>query len=352
MSSSDAPTPEGRRFLAWLLASVALLAAAILGITWLLDPYGLLGARGHGTALCTPGIRIDDDRYLKPLLPRLYQPEEILLGSSRARWAFHEEFFTRRTGRRTVNLALNSASLEEIDRLTRQAIADAPVRRVWIGVDFGAFAMPDWAPGRLATLWPIADPEATALRYGLLDPHAMRAGLFALIDPATCRDPVLTPHGFIRGATPYGDSPLPVLPSARQRAAILRHWRFDAPARAAAYAERLARLDALLAFLHQRGVAVILFLTPSHPLYQEMLAEAGLAERRLRWREQVRALAARHGATLLLTDTPAFLDSIRAPGCPADARPVDCLFYDTTHSRPVVGEAIVRAALAQAAPGS
>jgi hypothetical protein len=340
----------GRRFLAWLLATAALLAAAILGITWLVDPYGLLAARGHGIALCTPGIRIDDDRYLKPLLSRLYQPEEILLGSSRARWGFREEYFTRRTGRRIVNLALNSASLEEIDRLARQAIADAPVRRVWIGVDFGAFAMPDRAAGPLTAPWPVADQEATALRYGLLDPHALRAGLRALADPASCQDPVFTPHGFIRGATPDGDSPLPVLPGPRQRAAVLQHWRFDAQALAAAYAGRMARLDALLAFLRQRGVAVVLFLTPSHPLYQAMLAEAGLAARHIRWREEVRALAARHGAMLVMSDTPAFLDSIRAPGCPANARPVDCLFYDTTHSRPVVGDAIVRAALSQAAP--
>ena len=343
--------PEGRRFLVWLLGTIALLAAAILGITWLIDPYGVLAARGHGPALCTPGIRIDDDRYLKPILPRLYQPEDVVLGSSRVRWAFHEDYFTSRTGRRTVNLALNSASLEEIDRLTRQAIADAPVRRAWIGLDYGAFAMPDWAPGRLAVPWAIADPEATALRYGLLDPHAMQAGLLALAAPGSCRDPAFTPHGFVRNATPYGDSPLPVLPTARQRAAVLRHWRFDPPARAAAYAERLARLDALLAFLRQRNVPVILFLTPSHPLYQEMLAEAGLGEQRLRWREEVRALAARHNATLVESDTSAFLDSIRAPGCPAGAPPVDCLFYDTTHSRPLVGDAIVRAALSAPAPG-
>lgn len=342
--------PAGRRFLAWLLATVALLAAAILGVTWLIDPYGVLNSRGHGTALCTPGIRIDDDRYLKPILARLYQPEEIVLGSSRARWAFREEFFTLRTGRRTVNLSLNSASLEEMDRLARDAIAEAPVRRVWIGLDFGAFAMPNWSPGRLSSPWRIADPEATALRYGLLDPNAMRAGLLALADPTSCSDPAFTPHGFVRSATLYGDSPLPILPGARARAAVLRHWRFDAPARAAAYAERMARLDALLAFLRRRGVPVILFLTPSHPVYEEMVAESGLAEHHRRWREEVRGLAERHGATLLMTDTPAFLASIHSPGCPANVPPVDCLFYDTTHSRPAVGDAIVRAALAAAPP--
>jgi hypothetical protein len=250
-----------------------------------------------------------------------------------------------------VNLALNSASLEEIDRLTRQALADAPVRRVWIGLDFGAFAMPDWRQGRLGEPWGIADPELTALRYGLLDPNAMRASLLALADPSSCSDPAFTPHGFVRSATLYGDSPLPILPDARVRAVVIRHWRFDEPARAAAYAERMARLDALLAFLRQRRVPVILFITPSHPVYQEMVAEAGLAERRRRWREEVRGLADRHGATLLFSDTPAFLAAIRAPGCPANVPPVDCLFYDTTHSRPMVGDAIVEAALAAEQPG-
>ena len=56
--------PEGRRFLAWLLGAAALLLAAILGITWLVDPYGLLTARGHGAGLCAPGIRVDEQFYV------------------------------------------------------------------------------------------------------------------------------------------------------------------------------------------------------------------------------------------------------------------------------------------------
>ncbi len=353
MSSSEPAKADGRRFLAWLLGTAALLAAAVLAVAWLVDPYGLLSARsGGGAGLCAPGIRVDDDRYLKPVLIRLRQPEEVVVGSSRALWAFHEESFSRRTGRRTVNLALSAATLEEIDLLVRQAVYEAPVRRVWIGLDFGAFAMPEREPGTLTPLWSVADPDSTALRYGLLDPHALRAGLLALADPESCRDPPFSVHGFARSATPYGHArpALPVLPDARIRAALVQRWRFEDQARAEAYAQRLHRFDALLAFLQERGVQAILFITPSHQTYFSMVGEAGLTGLYRRWRGEVQALAGRNGATLVMSDDPAFLAPLRAPGCPASAPPSECLFYDSTHVRPVVGDAIVAAGLNAAGP--
>lgn len=347
MSSSEPSTPGARRFLAWLLATMALLGVAALGVTWVIDPYGLLAARGLTPAICTPGIRVNDDRFARPALVRLHQPGEILLGSSRALWAFREDSFTGRTGRTIANLSLAGASLEEIDWLARQAIDEAPVRRVWLGMDFGAFAMPERAPATLTPLWAVASPDATALRYGLLDPHALRAGMAALFDPASCADPPFTPHGFPRTATPHGGTPaaLAVLPGARTRADLVRRWRFEERGRAAAYARRMARFEALLATLRRRGVPVILFITPSHPAYDSMLAEAGLGELYRRWRDELRAVAERHGATLVMSDSPAFLAAIRAPDCPAGAPPLDCLFYDATHARPFVGDAIVAAGL-------
>jgi hypothetical protein len=337
-----------RRFLVRFLATAALLACALLALTWLVDPYGLRPAGGGGASLCAPGMKVNDDRYLKPVIARVHWPEEIILGSSRAVWGFSEQSFTARTGRRTANLALSSGSLEEIDLLARQAVADAPVRRVWIGLDFGAFALPGADPPPPARLWPIADPGATALRYGVFDPHAMKAGLLALADPAACRDPPFSALGFARSAGPYGRAPAtrPNLPDPRTRAALVRRWRTEAEAPSPAYADRLARLDALLSFLRSRRVEAILFITPSHPSYHAMVAEAGLSGLYRDWRGAIQARARRPGTILVMSDSPAFLRAVSAPACPARAAPGDCLFYDATHFRPLVGDAIVGAALA------
>ncbi|MEA3047568.1 MAG: hypothetical protein QOJ53_1900 [Sphingomonadales bacterium] len=343
----------GRRFLGWFLAASALLAVAVFALTWLVDPYGLLSARGPRISLCAPGIRVNDDRYLKPVIPRVHQPEEALFGSSRAVWGFAEESFTRRTGRNIANLALSSGSLEEIDLLARRAVADAPLRRAWIGLDFGAFALPGAEPPPLTGIWAIADPGATALRYGLFDPHAMKAGLFALADPAACADPPFSLLGFARNAGPYGRAPSagPSLPDVRTRTALVRRWRLEAMATSPAYADRLARLDALLGFLRSRGVAPILFITPSHPSYHAMVAEAGLGERYRSWRSEVQAIARRHEAILVMSDSPSFLGGVAASACPARTEPGDCLFYDSTHFRPLLGDAIVAAALAMRQSG-
>jgi hypothetical protein len=338
------------RFLAWFAATSALLAVGVLGLTWLVDPYGLLAARGPRPSVCVPGIRVNDDRYLKAVMPRVHQPKEVILGSSRAAWGFREEAFTRRT----ANLALSSGSLEQIDRLARQAVADAPVERLWIGLDFGAFILPGAGPDTLTRLWPIADPGATALRYGLLDPHAMKAGWLALADPAACRDPPFSLLGFAR-VGPYGRTPWsgPRLPDLRTRSALVHNWREEARGGSSAYADRLGRLDALLSFLRSRRAEAMLFITPSHPVYHEMVAEAGLGGRYRRWRGDIQAIARRHDTILVLSDAPAFLRAVNAPDCPAPALPEYCLFYDSTHFRPVVGDAIVSAALAmqQSHPG-
>lgn len=335
--------PGARRFLRRFLATSALLACAVLALTRLVDPYGMLSPPGPRASLCAPGIRVNDDRYLKPVMPRVHQPEEILLGSSRAVWGFSEQSFARRTGRRTANLALSSGSLDEIDRLARRAVADAPVRRVWIGLDFGAFALPGAELPPLNPVWRVADPDATALRYGLFDPHAMKAGLLALADPAGCADPPFSRLGFARNAGPYGTAASPTLPDARTRAALVRRWRTETQAPSPVEGERLGRLDALLSFLRSRGVEPMLFITPSHPVYHAMVAEAGLGARYRRWRAEIQATARRHGAILVLSDAPEFLRAAAPPGCPA---PALCLFFDSTHFRPLVGDAIVAAALA------
>ena len=188
MSSSDA-----RRFLAAFAAVAALLAAAALLATWLLDPFGLLALGGLRGPACAAGARSLDERFSKPLLPRLYRPEEIVVGSSRAFWLFREEMFA---GRRVANLSIPGASIDEIDQLVGQALADAPVRRVWIGADFGAFAMRDEPARDLERVWAVADRRLTALRYGLVHPRSLSAAFLALGRAGTCADPPVTATGF------------------------------------------------------------------------------------------------------------------------------------------------------------
>src|SRR3954470_392366 len=100
MSSSE-DSVSGRRFLAWLLAAATAAMLALAAIAWVTDPFGLLRERASAAWTCTPGLRSDDERYVKPLLARVYQPRTILLGSSRAVWGFDPGSFRRESQGRT-----------------------------------------------------------------------------------------------------------------------------------------------------------------------------------------------------------------------------------------------------------
>jgi hypothetical protein len=335
MSSSEA-----RRFLAAFAGVAALLAAAALLATWLLDPFGLLALGGWREPACAAGARSLDERFTKPLLPRLYRPEEIVVGSSRSSWMFREEMFG---GRRVANLAISGASIEEIDQLVSQALADAPVHRVWIGADFGAFAMRDEPARDLQRVWAVGDPRLTALRYGLVHPRSLSAAFLALGDRAACADPPVTATGFARHP-PVPEGQRGALRLDRPaRAALAERWRLPAAERARLIAARFARFEALLARLDQRGIATIVFLTPSPPAYLALVEEAGLGGDYRRWR--ARLLRRDRGrVAMIASDSPEFLAPVARAHCAGRAFE-PCLFYDFTHARLPVGAAIVQAGL-------
>ena len=345
MSSSE-PHAGGGRFLATFAATAAALALALAALTWATDPIGYSSALPLPPGPCAPGIRTNDERFHKPVLSLVHRPEEIAIGSSRASWGFREEFFTASGSRRAANLALSGASLAEIDTLLRRAAAHAPVRRVWIGLDFGAFAFVDPAERGLSNPGGASGPARTTLRYGLADPRAWKAALLSLTDRSACDNPPFGPSGFVRDRGPYGpdEAAPPRLPDARARARRLLEWR----ARRAGghgYAGHLRRFDDLLIFLDERDIQIVLFLSPSHPVFFEMIGEAGLRERHHQWRADMKAAARRRGALLVESDRPAFLATAAAEARCGGAPIADCLFYDATHFRPAVGAAIVREGL-------
>jgi hypothetical protein len=343
MSSSDA-----RPFLRAFAGVAALLIAAALAATWLLDPFGLLALGGWRGPACAAGARGVDERFTKPIVPRLYLPEEVVVGSSRAFWMLREETIAGPTGHRVANLSVSGASIDEIDQLVTQALADAPVRRVWIGADFGAFAMRDEQARDLLRPWAIGDRRLTALRYGLFHPRALSAAFLALGQSHNaCADPPVTASGFARHPpVPEGQRPA-LRPDRAARAILAERWRMPAAERARLIEMRFARFEALLARLERRGVAVVIFLTPSPPAYLALVEEAGLGGDYRRWRRRLLLRDRAAGVTVVASDSPEFLDSVARTSCAGRDREA-CLFYDLTHARPPVGAAIVRAALGPA----
>jgi hypothetical protein len=342
--SSSRPDAAASRFLRTFCLALAALAGAILLLTWAVDPTGLIQASGLPGTLCRPGIRTDDERFVKPQLLGILAPREIILGSSRAANGFRAAAFP---GGDVVNLGFKAQSIEELDALARHAAGAASVRRLWIGLDFGAFIQRESPREPLAFPSPRLGPRASAVRSGLFDQRALKSTILWALSPGSCLAPPVTPAGFQTDDTPPAQQSAAY--NALLRTLTIRLWTQPAAERERLYALRRGRLDRLLGDLAIRDKAVVLYLSPMAPGFRRIVADIGLAGEYGRWRADMRRLAERHGAVLVESDTASFLATVPVAHCPGLGR-IDCLFMDVGHFRPETGAAIVRAGLAQRSP--
>lgn len=339
MSSSD-PVAAGRRFLIVTLATTALLLGGIIAATALTDPTGLLAAGGWSGGICAPGVKSMDDRTLKPVMAAVHRPDQIILGSSRVVRGFDARGLRPEDGV-VLNLGMTGATMTDIDAIARGAVEEAPIRRIWIGLDFGAVAMAETSLIDPSRPEPFVGSRSASLRHGLLSPEALKATLGLARHPAACATPPFDARAFVNPLAGDLTRPRAALPDGPTRARVLRSWRLAPARRGAVYAARMAELDRLLLHLHDHGVDVVLYRSPSHPAYDALVAEAGLAPLHRRWQADTDRLAARFGLVLIAADAPDFLSELEVPRC-SGVR-TDCAFDDAVHFRPEVGAAILRA---------
>lgn len=339
MSSSDLDI-VGRRFVTTASVAAAIIAGVLLAATALADPTGLLVASGWPRGLCAAGLKVRDDRAWKPYMAAIHLPEQAILGSSRVSRGFDSRAFGP-AGGKALNLGMSSATMSDIDALARKTIEEAPVRRIWIGLDFGAVAdagatVADFGQPDLA-----GTPRLRSLRTGLLSPGALEATLTLVRHPSSCATPQFDAQAFVNPEADDTGNRHVVIPDERARARQLASWRRTASKRRRSYAANIAELERLLVHLAEHDVTVILYRSPSHPAFDTLLAEAGLTPLQQRWRSDTDQMASRHGVILVAADAPDFLLGVDASGC--TGLRADCVFHDATHFRPEVGAAIVRA---------
>jgi hypothetical protein len=332
--SSSSLSPAA--FLIHLLAAALAGATLLLSATFLVDPLGQLPGGG---GFCAEGIK--DEESAKALVPATRRPLELFLGSSRVARGIAGDDARALAGPRVANLALNAGTLEEIDMMARNAMRLAPVKRIWIGLDFVM-----WFPDRRGAR-PLRrprsglSPEIAGLRYGLFDIAAVRATLSVAFDAELCRRPPLDRDGFSLRSSSVGRSPGEEARRFDWRGSLegLRDSvRADGDRLETHYRAELARLSALVEAADARGVETIIFLAPLHPLNLRAIEEAGLGPLHRRWRDDV-ALAAAPGRLVDLTG-PWPVSS----ACLRSSAP-DCPFHDLTHYRPAVGRQILLHAL-------
>lgn len=332
----------GRRFMIVLVTGLALMLGGVITSIALADPTGLLVGAGWHQGLCAPGIKDRGDIDRLRAVAQARRPTEIIVGSSRVIHGIDRDALGPSDTSRFANLGLSSATVIDIDRTVRAAVVVAPVKQVWIGLDLSAFGLLDPASSLSTEFAPTLSPRMMSLYNGLLSPSAWSSALRVLRSPRTCRQPPFDLDGFAREAAPGLDTGKRArLPNPTVRAQTISNWHYGAADREKLYAREKARFTRLLADLKHQDIVVVLFVGPTHPTYDNMVEEAGLSAFRTRWRADLEHIAREQGAVLVAADRADFLTSLPDLPLGCETAPVDCAFYDATHFRPVVGEAII-----------
>jgi hypothetical protein len=311
--------PYLRRFLATLFGLLGLVAA----VDALIDPYGVLG---------TPPIaRLSQvkspapDRFFKPLQVSARQPKTVLIGSSRVLEGLDPRDVP---GGDAYNLGIPASTMAENAALVLHALADTPVERIVIGLDYQSFIAPfDYYPSfRLAILGRFAFWRG--LPDLLISQRALVRTNHAVQLSRRGASPAYQPDGL--RLTP--DEPLAARPPAARILRTVAEYviasRHIVPA-----ARSLTKLDALLAGLPPR-VAILVFITPAHAALRETLELTGQGAAYQAWLRAVTEICAAHGAKLW-----DFGGYNRITTQPLDGTSDD--YYDASHFRPPIGRLVL-----------
>jgi hypothetical protein len=314
-----------RRFLVTLFA----LLAAVAAVNALIDPYGVLGAP------LIDGINQTkdrgSDRFFKPLQIELRQPHTLLIGTSRVAVGFDTRDVP---GGEAYNLGLLGSTIGEHIAFARYAVANAPIERIVVGLDFEPFVnRAEYRPAfRLAAL--DSHPLWRNLPDLLISQRTLLESRNTLLKSRRHEKPRYGDDGTLIGANLKPDGATP-----RER---VLNW-VDNFARDRAYArgeqsrERvratLAEFDGFLAGLPPR-IAVYAFVAPVHAALRETLKPTGRDAAYDPWLRGIARICAAHRVPLWdfagynRITTVAMAES-------------DEYFFDGSHTKPAIGRLIL-----------
>ncbi len=334
MSSSDGENVRG--FALALIGQMLLIGAAMLAVTWIVDPFGVLRPAFGGPGWCAPGVKSGDAALTKPLLATVSNPQTILLGTSRVQNGFDPVALAIFPDQPAVNLGVPDASIAEMAALAEMATARGTVRTIVLGIDTKSFVTPPDRM-RLRRVDASLDRKWIALRYGLLDSTAVFA---ALRNGLRCNTPQFTEFGAPTSAAPSRKYTPSEFKQATGR--TLTKYQIADGGNADVNADaNLATFSHLVARLHRAGIRIVILTGPERPEWQSALDHSAYANLRLRIRLALQAMALHGDAELIDATAPDFATRSAIPACDEGKWP-DCQFSDLTHYNHSMGRTFAR----------
>jgi hypothetical protein len=312
-----------RRYFATLFA----LLGAIALPNGLIDPFSVFGSVFGApliagvNAIKSPG----PDRFFKPLQMSARRPHTVLLGSSRVMMGLDPDDLS---GKKAYNLGIPAATIPETIALARHALADAPVARLIIGVEYDSFdGRVDYYP---------------SFRLAILGRFALWRGLPDMLISDLALTRARNTFLFSRRHTPapyranglrlIPDKPTEGDPTDRILQDVGDYTRLDAEL--TGVDRSVARVADFVASVPKR-VAVTVFVTPSHAALEEVVDREGLRPAYNAWLKSLVDICAQRGIPLWDFAGYNWVTTFEM----AVARDV---YYDGSHFRPAVGGIVLK----------
>ena len=123
-----------------VLFSLFLLLASVI-FCYAVDPFSVYGKYAVKEGLKVNGLGFSyQDRMCTAIAIKQRKPEVLILGSSRSFYGFsHKVVETYLNNKNTYNASLPAISIYELLRYFQHTVAVAPVKQVYIGIDFYQF---------------------------------------------------------------------------------------------------------------------------------------------------------------------------------------------------------------------
>ncbi|MFZ2301536.1 MAG: hypothetical protein WAW10_06670 [Gallionella sp.] len=345
-----------RRYFIHFLASVVLLAGAMAGFNWWVDPYAIYRDRELSLQQSQP-ILVMNERVFKTVGLARAKADVVILGTSRTDIGIgrdHQVF----QGKRVFNLATFGQPIRESRRLMEVVLEHGKPQTIVVGLDFFAFN---------ALFVPPTD--FVDENYSPLRPYNLMLSISTLSDSRNAvrrktpvendccyADGFRTPQTLSRLAGTYRKNF-----SNNERMYLLEKY-LPYPACRFSFAtdkagSSLEDLRAMMQMAHRHHVDLYFFVSPAHARQWETLAIAGLWEQ---WEEWKRELVRINGdeakqagvATFPLWDFSGY-DAVSTEEVPAseDKKSVMRWYTDSGHYTTDLGRQIIQRMLAPVAGG-
>ena len=354
--SAAAESP--RRFLLWLGAGVGLALLLTAAINLIVDPYGIY------RLVSRPGFNQNKPtqqfhhRLLRAHEIARVKPDAVLMGTSRTQVGLdpRSPAFAGKA-ERVLNIALSDGTPYEALRYLEHADAEGKVKLAVMGLDFLSFDLrtkpndefledrlavsptlrsnwlasaTDWIP-TLLSIDALQASQRTVRRQG--EPSYFFEG--GLRRPNTMEDRIAQ-EGGMRGA---------ILFSERDYLKSYACFRFETPS---GLSRTLSDFRNLVGFARQRGIALVLFTSPSHVRSQLVLRASGLWPEYERWKRALVKLLEAEGegasGPFPLWEfggaDPRYTAETVPPA--TDSKTLMRWYFESSHYRPELGEVVLR----------